>query len=100
MKKYIVIERSRCVKSFDFINKDTKDLGDIWHTHCPYTLSENKKGDLKPLLFESRRDAVKFKNTIQFISNEDWVENGHVHKVYGDSKPKWKVEIYGGDLFK
>ena len=53
MKKYIVIERNRKWDSFDFINEDTKDLGDIWHTHCPYKLSDNKKDGLKPMLFES-----------------------------------------------
>ena len=63
MKKYIVIERSRNWDSFDFINEDTKNLGDIWHTHCPYKLSDDKKDGLRPMLFESRQDAVKYKNT-------------------------------------
>jgi hypothetical protein len=86
MKKYIVVERSRNWDSFDFINEDTKNLGDIWHTHCPYKLSDDKKDGLKPMLFER--------------ANEDWMENRHIHKMYGDSKPKWKVEEYSGSLFR
>ena len=61
MKKYIVIERNRKWDSFDFINDDTRDLGDIWHTHCPYKLSDDKKDGLKPMLFENRQDAVNIK---------------------------------------
>ena len=99
MKKYIVIERSRTRKAFDFINGDTKSLGDIWHTSCPYELSDDKKVELNPLLFESRQDAVKYKNTQQSVANEDWAENKHFHKMYGDSKPKWKIEEYNGNLF-
>mgnify|MGYP001300294990 FL=1 len=100
MKKYIVIERSRNWDSFDFINEDTKNLGDIWNTHCPYKLSEDKKDGLKPMLFESRQDAVKYKNTQQSRSNKDWNENRDLHKMLGESKPKWKVEEYSGNLFK
>ena len=100
MKKYIVIERSRNWDSFDFINEDTKNLGDIWHTHCPYKLSDDKKGGLRPMLFESRQDAVKYKNTQQSRSNKDWNENRDLHKMLGESKPKWKVEEYSGNLFK
>ena len=100
MKKYIVIERTRNWDSFDFINEDTKNLGDIWNTHCPYKLSEDKKDGLKPMLFESRQDAVKYKNTQQSRSNKDWNENRDLHKMLGESKPKWKVEEYSGNLFK
>ena len=100
MKKYIVIERNRKWDSFDFINDDTRDLGDIWHTHCPYKLSDDKKDGLKPMLFENRQDAVRYKNTQQSMSNGDWMENSHIHKMYGDSKPKWKVEEYSGNLFR
>ena len=52
------------------------------------------------MLFESRQDAVRYKNTQQSMANEDWMENRHIHKMYGDSKPKWKVEEYSGNLFR
>ena len=52
-----------------------------------------------PLLFESKQDAAKYKNILQSVANEDWAENKHYHKMYGDSKPKWKVEEYNGNLF-
>lgn len=99
-KKYIVIERNRNWDSFDFINESTTNLGDIWHTHCPYKLEDDKKVGLKPLIFDNRNDAVRYKDTQQASANNDWLENGHIHKIYGQSKPKWKVEIYSGNLFE
>lgn len=100
MKKYIVVERNRNWETFDFINESTTNLGDIWHTHCPYKLDDDKKEDLKPRIFNKRSEAVRYKDAQQSSANNDWLENGHIHKIYGQSKPKWKVEEYSGDLFR
>jgi len=99
MKKYVVVDRNRNWDSFDFICEDTTNLGDIWHSHCPYNLEESQREKLRPLIFEKRSDAVKYKDAQQSSANHDWSENGHIHKIYGHSKPRWKVEEYNGDLF-
>jgi len=99
MKKYIVAERNRSRDAFDFVNEDTTDLGDIWHTHCPYKLDNDQIDRLKPLVFEKRAEAVKYKDTQQSQANHDWRENGYIHKRYGHSKSKWKVEEYNCNLF-
>jgi len=100
MKKYVVVERNRKFNSFDFINEGTKDLGEIWETHCPYSISESEKMGLKPLIFDNRAEAIKYKNKIQSDHNRAWTENSFIYKMYGDSKPKWKVEEYYGNLFR
>lgn len=100
MKKYVIVERNRKWNSFDFVNDTTKGLDEIWETHCPYKLSEDEKSRLKPLIFDSRAEAVKYKNKLQSDHNRGWTENSHIYKMYGDSKPKWKVEEYFGDLFR
>ena len=100
MKKYIVVERNRKWDSFDFLNEDTTGLNEIWETHCPYKLSEEEKNGLRPLIFDNRGEAVKYKDKIQSDYNRNWMENSYVYKMYGDSKPKWKVEEYTGDLFR
>lgn len=100
MKKYIVVERNRKWDSFDFLNEDTTGLNEIWETHCPYKLSEEEKNRLRPLIFDKRSEAVKYKDKIQSDHNRNWAENSYVYKMYGDSKPKWKVEEYTGELFR
>jgi len=32
--------------------------------------------------------------------NRDWRENDYIYKRYGDSKPKWRIEEYTGNLFR
>ena len=100
MKKYVIVERNRKWNSFDFVNDSTKGLDEIWETHCPYKLSEDEKSRLKPLIFDSRTEAVKYKNKLQSDHNRGWAENSYIYKMYGDSKPKWKVEEYFGSLFR
>jgi hypothetical protein len=100
MKKYVVVERKRKIDGFEFINSDTKDLGEIWITSCPYKINDDSRESLSPLFFEKRSDAVKYKDVQQSQSDKDWRENSYIYKRYGDSKPKWKIEEYKGDLFK
>jgi len=100
MKKYIIVERNRRWNAFDFLNESTKGLDEIWETHCPYKVNEDEKSNLKPLIFDNRSEAIKYKDKIQSDYNRDWSENGYIHKMYGDSKPKWKVEEYFGSLFR
>jgi hypothetical protein len=99
MKKYVVVERNRKFNTFNFINEGTTDLSEIWETHCPYSISENEKMSLKPLIFDNRTEAIKYKNKIQSDHNRGWAENGYIYKMYGDSKSKWRVEEYYGSLF-
>jgi len=100
MKKYIVVERTRSWDSFNLVNEDTTALNDIWETHVPYKLDEDKKSNIKPLIFDNRPDALKYKNKHQSDSDRDWRENDWIYRRYGDSKPKWKVEVYSGNLFR
>lgn len=100
MKKYIVVERNRKWDSFDLINEDTTGLDDVWETHIPYKLDVEQRDRIKPLIFDDRSEAVKYKNKHQSDWNRDWRENDYIYKRYGDSKPKWKVEEYMGNLFK
>jgi len=100
MKKYIVIERNRKQDSFDLVNQDTSGLDDIWETHIPYDLNVDERTNIRPLIFDKRFEAVKYKNKIQLDHNRNWEENKWNYKMYGDSKPKWKVEEYKGELFK
>lgn len=100
MKKYVIVERNRKWNSFDFVNDSTKGLDEIWETHCPYKLSEDEKYRLKPLIFDIRTEAVKYKNKLQSDYNREWSENSYIYKMHGYSKPKWKVEEYFGDLFR
>ena len=62
MKKYIVVERNRKWGSFDLINEDTTDLSDIWESHIPYKLNIEQRGRIKPLIFDKRSEAVKYKD--------------------------------------
>jgi hypothetical protein len=100
MKKYIVVERNRKFNSFDLINEDTTGLDDIWETHIPYKLNVEERSRIKPLIFDNRSDAVKYKDKHQSDWNRDWRENDYIYKRYGDSKPKWKIEEYTGNLFR
>lgn len=100
LKKYIVVERKSRWKTFDFINDDTTGLDDIWHTSCPYKINEDEKDRLRPLIFDNRSEAVKYKDTQQSYSDYDWGNNGYYYKMHGKSKPKWKVEEYNGQLFR
>jgi len=100
MKKYIVVERNRKWDSFDLINEDTNGLGEIWESHIPYKLNIEERDRIKPLIFDNRSEAVKYKDKIQSDHNRGWLENSHIYKMYGDSKPKWKVEEYTGELFR
>jgi hypothetical protein len=100
MKKYVIVERYRKRDGFDFINEDTNGITEIWETMVPFNLKEEDKGRLKPKVFDNRSEAVKYKDTRQSQSNADWSENDYIYKRYGDSKPKWKVEEYFGDLFR
>lgn len=99
-KRYIITERNRQRDAFHVLNEDTNGLDDIWETHIPYNLKESRKQELRPRIFDSRSDAVKYKNKRQGDSDRDWRENDWMYKSYGDSKPKWAVEEYSGDLFK
>jgi len=99
-KKYIVVERNRKWDYFDLINEDTTDLGDIWESHIPYKLNIEERPNIKPLIFDKRGEAVKYKNKIQSDYNRDWEGNKWNYKMYGDSKPKWRVEEYTGELFR
>ena len=98
-KKYVVIENNSYSDSFDFINEDTTDLDNIWHTTCSYEIEKSEMEKLKPMLFENRSDAKLFKDTQQRYSNNHWLENGHILKMYGSSKPKWKVVEYSEIMF-
>lgn len=100
MKKYIVVERSSRWDTFDFINDGTTGLSDIWHTHCPYKIDESEKSRLAPLVFDSKSDATKYKDAQQSWASHDWDQNGMYHRMYGNKKPKWKVEEYSGELFR
>lgn len=100
MKKYIIVERNRNWDAFDFVNEDTTGLNDIWETHCPYNLSEEEKTNLQPLTFDNRSEAIKYKDKLQSDHNRIWMEKSHIYKIYGYSKPKWKVEEYYGSLFR
>tara|TARA_B100000963_G_scaffold361470_1_gene397062 strand:- start:3115 stop:3417 length:303 start_codon:yes stop_codon:yes gene_type:complete len=100
MSKYIVTERCRKNKSFAFVNEDTKNLENIWITECPYNLPIEKQSELRPLIFQNRQDALKYKQRQQVLANDDWYELQYTYKMYGDSKPKWVVESYKGNLFE
>ena len=100
MKKYIVIERNRKRDSFDLINEDTDGLDNIWESHIPYKLNEDEKPNVRPLIFDNRSEAVKYKNKAQSDRDRDWRENDYIYKSFGDLKPKWKIEEYTGNLFK
>lgn len=100
MKKYVIVERKRKWNSFDFVNESTIGLDEIWETHCPYKISEDEKSILKPLIFDNRTEAIKYKNKLQSDHNRGWMDSSRIYKMYGDSKPKWKVEEYFGDLFR
>ncbi len=99
MKKYVVVERSRKCDSFEFVNTETTGLGDIWYSLCPYRVDESTKEKLKPLVFDSKSEATKYKDVQQSIYEKDWFNNSFYYKNMGYSKPKWKVEEYSGDLF-
>jgi len=99
MKKYVVIERSKKSDSFEFVNTETTGLGDIWYSVCTYRVDESIKGNLKPLIFNSKSEAVKYKDVQQSIYEKDWFDHYPIYKNMGYSKPKWKVEEYSGDLF-
>lgn len=98
MKKYVIVERNRKWNSFDFVNESTIGLDEIWETHCPYKISEDEKSRLKPLIFDNRTEAIKYKNKLQSDHNRGRMGNRFL--MWGDSKPKWKVEEYFGDLFR
>lgn len=100
MKNYIITERSRKFNSFSFVNGDTKDLKDIWITNCPYKIDSNSLDRLNPKVFNKKSDAYKYLDVQQSTSNNDWSENSHIYKMHGDSKPKWRIEEYDGNLFK
>ena len=100
MKKYIVVERNRKFDSFDLINEDTDGLDTIWESHIPYHLNEDEKPRVRPLIFDNRSDAVRYKNKAQSDWDREWWENDYIYKRFGDLKPKWKVEEYTGNLFR
>lgn len=95
---YIVIERDRKfnneIKGVDFISEMTNGLNEMWITSCGLNVID--LDDLKPLLFENHRDAVKYKNAAQLESNKDWNENRHVFRRFGDNKPRWSIEEFKG----
>ena len=94
MKKYIVVDNNSHPDSFDFINEDTTDLDNIWYSTCPYKIEKSELEKIKPLIFENKSVAKLFKNKQQRYSNDDWKKNSHIHKIYGISKPKWRISEY------
>ena len=98
MKNYIVIERNEDYKSCLVLNEDTTSFGDVWWSMIPYTIDKKESERVKPKVFNSKPDAMKYKKVLQSQSNEDWRENGHILKMWGKQKQKWVVENYEGNL--
>ena len=101
MRKYVVVERSRFINSFQFINDETNSLDEIWETISPYKIESEDKKRLSPLIFDNKTDAIKYKNRLQSFYDNDWRNNRKYYRnMVGSVKPKWKVEEYFGDLFR
>ena len=62
----------------------------LWVSFIPFSCKDIPV----PKLFEKRADAVEWKDRLQAQYNSDWRENSHIHKMYGQSKPKFKIYKY------
>ena len=98
MKNYIVIERNEYYKSCLVLNEDTKSFDDVWWSMVPYNITKKNLKDIKPKVFDTKSNAMKYKKVLQTQSNEDWRENGHIHRMWGKQKQKWCVENYEGKI--
>jgi hypothetical protein len=92
--KYIVVERNEDYKSCLVINEDTTSLSDMWWSCIPYNIDIKELDRVKPKVFDTKSDAMKYKKVLQLQSNKDWRENSHIHRMWGKQKQKWVVEHY------
>ena len=98
MKKYIIVERNESFKSCLILNESSTSLGDMWWSCIPYKIDKKELEGIKPKVFDSRTDAMKYKKVLQSQANDDWRENGYIHKMYGKQKQKWVIEEYKGEI--
>ena len=92
-KYYIADFNSRQSGGYQQLAPDaTKD--NMWVTLVPPNPVEEIR---EPKLFETRADAMEWKDRLQAQANEDWQENSHIYKAYGQARPAFKIYKYGGN---
>jgi hypothetical protein len=97
-KQYIVTERVSKPDSFMMINDDTTALDDIWHSVVPHGFDHEES--LHPKVFDTKKEAVAYKNRIQSDNLKDWEDITYeiYAKTFGYLKPVWKVEEWKGSV--
>jgi hypothetical protein len=80
------------------INDDSTSPSDIWHSVVPHGFDNEES--LHPKVFDTKREAVSYKNRIQSDNLKDWDDPTYemYAKRFGYKKPVWKVEEFKGSV--
>jgi hypothetical protein len=91
--KYIIKDLYRENDNEYYLSEETTGLEDIWYKMWPK--SEVKiQGKYNPKIFGDMIEAKRYLKEIKRISNTDYNNKKHLHKVYGLSKPQWDIYEY------
>lgn len=81
----------------EYISESTTGINDIWMSMVPIPY---KGEDLPtpPAKFISREDAEPYLDKVKAKARLDWDNNSHWYKMYGRTRPQWKIYKLTEDL--
>ena len=78
-----------------YVSESTTSVADAWTTAVPLDPDERKKfqAATPPKRFKTKAEAKPYLDALKAARLKDWSENSYFKKLYGRSRPVWKIYL-------